>query len=76
MVDIQMPKMDGYTFVRRIRRDPETKHIPVVVLTSYEPMKDMFEVEGVKDYFLKSVNMEGLFKAIEKNLASRPSGEH
>ena len=68
IIDIKMPKMDGYTFVRRIKKDAETKNIPLIVLTSYEPMKDMFQLEGVSDYFVKSANMEGLLKTIEKNL--------
>jgi CheY-like chemotaxis protein len=73
ILDIKMPKMDGYTFVRRIKKNPETKNIPLIVLTSYEPMKDMFQMEGVNDYFVKSVNMEGLIKTIEKNLKARNS---
>jgi CheY-like chemotaxis protein len=68
VLDIKMPKMDGYTFVRRLKKDPSTKDIPLIVLTSYEPMKDMFQLEGVSDYFVKSVNMEGLLQTIEKNL--------
>ncbi|MBI3307453.1 MAG: response regulator [Candidatus Omnitrophica bacterium] len=72
ILDIKMPKMDGYTFVRRLKKDSETKHIPLIVLTSYEPMKDMFQLEGVQDYVVKSVNMESLLISIEKNL-KRPS---
>ncbi len=68
VLDIKMPKMDGYTFVRRLKKDDENKDIPVVVLTSYEPMKDMFQLEGVKDYFVKSVDMQGLIKAIDSYL--------
>ncbi|MBN1687714.1 MAG: response regulator [Candidatus Omnitrophica bacterium] len=71
VLDIKMPKMDGYTFVRRLKKDPETKDIPLIVLTSYEPMKDMFQMEGVNDYFVKSVNMDGLIKTIEKNLKGK-----
>ena len=70
ILDIKMPKMDGYTFVRRLKKEPESKDIPVIVLTSYEPMKDMFQLEGVTDYFVKSANMDALLKAIEKYLAS------
>lgn len=68
LLDIKMPKMDGYTFVRRLKKEADTRTIPLIVLTSYEPMKDMFKLEGVEDYFVKSVNMEGLVKTIEKNL--------
>lgn len=66
VLDIKMPKMDGYTFVRRLKKDAETKSIPLIVLTSYEPMKDMFQLEGVTDYYVKSANMDGLIKAVEK----------
>lgn len=74
LLDIKMPKMDGYTFVRRLKKDAETKTIPLIVLTSYEPMKDMFQLEGVDDYYVKSVNMDGLMKTIEKHLKTvKPS---
>ena len=72
ILDIKMPKMDGYTFVRRLKKEPDTKEIPLIVLTSYEPMKDMFQLEGVRDYFVKSANMKSLLEAIERNL-SKPS---
>ena len=71
ILDIKMPKMDGYTFVRRIKKDSETKEIPLIVLTSYEPMKDMFQMEGVNDYIVKSANMESLVKTIEKHLKKK-----
>ena len=70
ILDIKMPKMDGYTFVRRLKKDDETKDLPMIVLTSYEPMKDMFQLEGVSEYFVKSANMESLLKAVEKHLGA------
>ena len=71
ILDIKMPKMDGYTFVRRLKKEAGTKDIPLIVLTSYEPMKDMFQLEGVTEYFVKSVNMENLLKTVEKSLAGK-----
>lgn len=72
LLDIKMPKMDGYSFVRRLKKDPATKDIPLIILTSYEPMKDMFQMEGVSDYFVKSAAMEQLFKTIQERI-SNPS---
>ncbi len=72
VLDIKMPKMDGYTFVRRLKKDDDTREIPLIVLTSYEPMKDMFQLEGVHDYFVKSAEMQGLMKTIEKRLSKDP----
>ena len=68
LLDIKMPRMDGYTFVRHLKKDPAAASIPLIVLTSYEPMRDMFQMEGVNDYFVKSVDTEGLFERIKKNL--------
>ncbi len=68
LCDIKMPRMDGYTFVRHLKKDTETASIPLIVLTSYEPMKDMFQMEGVTDYYVKSVDTEGLFQTIKKHL--------
>ena len=74
ILDIKMPKMDGYTFVRRLKKEPESKDLPVIVLTSYEPMKDMFQMEGVNDYFVKSSNVASFLAVVEKNLkGSAPS---
>ena len=70
MLDIKMPKMDGYTLVRRLKKDDRTKDTPLIVLTSYEPMKDMFQMEGVYDYFVKSAEMEKLFASIAKRFSA------
>lgn len=68
ILDIKMPKVDGYTFVRHLKREDETREIPLIVLTSYEPMKDMFKLEGVQDYFVKSADIDNLLIAIKKHL--------
>ena len=35
LMDIQLPLMDGYEATRRIKADPETQKIPIIVVTSY-----------------------------------------
>jgi len=70
ILDIKMPKMDGYTLVRRLKKEEATKQTPLIVLTSYEPMKDMFQLEGVTDYFVKSANMENLMNTVAKHVSS------
>ena len=35
LMDIQLPVMDGYEAPRRIKSDPATKSIPIIVITSY-----------------------------------------
>jgi len=68
MVDIKMPRMDGYLFVRELKHEESTKNIPVIVLTSYEPMRDLFNIEGIQDYVIKSSDLSSLWKTISKHL--------
>jgi len=68
LVDIKMPRMDGYTFIREFKKKRDSVGVHVVVLTSYEPMKEMFELEGIRDYFVKTVELESLLQKIEQKL--------
>ncbi|PIQ86742.1 MAG: response regulator [Candidatus Omnitrophica bacterium CG11_big_fil_rev_8_21_14_0_20_45_26] len=68
MVDIKMPKMDGYQFVKELKKEEDCRQIPVIVLTSYEPMRELFGVEGITDYIVKSSDMTGLWKTLQKYL--------
>lgn len=68
ITDIKMPKMDGYTFARSLKKDEVKKKIPLIVMTSYEPMKDMFKMEGYTDYYVKSSDIKELCTIIERNL--------
>lgn len=40
LLDVMMPKLDGYEVLRRVRRDPATREIPVVMLTSKDLTED------------------------------------
>ncbi|HTL48600.1 MAG TPA: response regulator [Verrucomicrobiae bacterium] len=68
IVDVLMPKMDGYTFVRTLKRNEAIKATPVIVLTAKDKMKDLFELEGVKDYMVKPYRPEDLLKKVRSNL--------
>ena len=35
LMDVQLPTIDGYEATRRIKADPETRHIPIIAVTSY-----------------------------------------
>ena len=57
LADLMMPKMNGYEMIKRIREDPETKDIPIVILTNLNDRpEDIEKVKqlGVKEYIVKS----------------------
>ena len=69
--DIMMPNMDGYTFVRKVRADPQLSRVPVIILTAKDRMQELFIFQGVKDcdYIVKPFESEDLLKKIKDLLA-------
>lgn len=68
ILDILMPHMDGFTFVRALKR--LEKKIPVIVLTAKDKMRDLFELEGIHHYIVKPYHPEDLLKRIHTCLDS------
>ena len=66
IMDITMPKMDGYTVVRGIKADEKIKDIPIIILTGRDQMEDIFKMEGVKEYVVKPFEYEDLLEKIKK----------
>lgn len=57
VLDINLPSMDGYQVCRRIKRDPNTAHIPVIMLTSADSSDAALRglEAGADDYIPKDV---------------------
>jgi CheY-like chemotaxis protein len=70
LLDIMMPEMDGFETLKRIRNNPKTKPVPVIMLTSLNEMEDVKKCIGLgaNDYVLKPYNIEDLQTRIEKHL--------
>ncbi len=65
ILDVAMPKMDGYTFVLELKKTGKFKNLPVVMLTAKENIKGLFDMEGVSHYFIKPFVAEELMKTLE-----------
>lgn len=71
LLDIRMPKMDGYEVCRQIKRDPSTAHIPVIFISA-KAQEDEIQMgydAGAQDYLLKPFNMDDLIVRVSRLLA-------
>ena len=68
LLDILMPQMDGYTFLKELKRRKPDWNVPIIVLTAKSRMKELFEAEGVRDYMVKPYDAQDLLERIKKQL--------
>ncbi|MCK5069047.1 MAG: response regulator [Desulfocapsa sp.] len=71
LLDVVMPKMDGFQVCRKLKAFPKTKHIPVILLTSKSQKVDKFwgKKQGADMYLTKPFDKENLLDAVRKSLA-------
>ncbi|MGI6647891.1 MAG: response regulator [Bacillota bacterium] len=63
VLDVMMPKMNGFDVAAVLKNDPDTVNIPIVILSIIEDQGRGYRV-GVDLYFTKPINTEELLKAI------------
>ena len=67
LMDVVMPNLNGFQATRQITRNPETSHIPVIMLTGKDQETDRVwaERQGASDYLIKPPNETDLLKKIK-----------
>lgn len=75
ITDLHMAGMDGYSLCRKVRKNPNTAHIPLIVLTSVddEVSEQICSDLGADRYFLKPVSTELLRSAVAQAISARES---
>jgi PleD family two-component response regulator len=71
LMDVVMPKMNGFEAVKRLRQREETKAVPIVMVTTEAEMESMEAgyVSGCNDYVVKPIDRLELLTKV-KNLLS------
>lgn len=71
LLDLILPKIDGFEVLKRLREDPKTKETPIIILTNLEDMRDVNKALelGATTYLVKvSYNPEEVLEKIKKTL--------
>ena len=70
LLDLMMPGIDGFEVIRRLRADPKTADIQIVILSALTSNEDVikgFEV-GANDFIMKPIIMEKLLTCVVTHL--------
>ena len=76
VLDVMMPRMDGFEALKHLQADPETRDIPVIMLTAKAQDADIFRgwSSGVSSYLTKPFNPRELLTFVERIFQSMEDG--
>lgn len=71
VTDIILPKFDGFDLCRRLRENPDTRNIPVIIVTARDRRKDMAEGKeiGARAFLIKPFRSSELSRHIQSALS-------
>jgi len=71
--DYEMPNMTGFELVHALRRDPDLRQIPVIMLTARDSKRDMAQMRaaGASAYLVKPFSQDKCIALVERTLAER-----
>ena len=69
LLDVMMPGMDGFETCRRLKADPLTNHIPVVLVTALDGREDRIRQGGCEAYISKPISVMHFLETVKKHLS-------
>lgn len=72
LMDLRMPVMDGYKAIHEIRFNPQTRQIPIFVVSAWSSKKerDQARLAGADEFFVKPPDLNRLIEAIDVAVAA------
>jgi len=72
ILDLMMPKLNGWEFIEALRKDPVTRDTPIVVITAFpgEGLEDRAKQAGVFSLMVKPLNLTDLINTVALALRS------
>jgi CheY-like chemotaxis protein len=70
LLDLKMPGMDGYEALTHLKKDPQTRNIPILVMSAHavDPVQERLRVQdmGANDFFAKPLSLDALLGEIQR----------
>jgi two-component system response regulator VicR len=74
LLDLMMPDMDGWDVYQRMKADPASRNIPVIIVTARSQSIDRLlglQIAKVDDYIVKPFSPQELLKSVERVLGGK-----
>jgi CheY-like chemotaxis protein len=70
LMDVMLPRMDGFEATRKLRSEPEFKYTPIIALTALAMPSDRERclAAGMDEYISKPINLKALVRMIQSCL--------
>jgi len=76
-IDLELPRLDGISVIRNIRRSAQLSGVPVIIVSGHDPSR--YEAAalaaGCTDYLMKPIDFDRLDAILELNVSSAVDGE-
>jgi len=71
LMDLRMPRMDGFDAIRELRKDPDTAGIPIIAISAWASAKHKERAmeAGADEHFTKPVDLAKLLETINRLLS-------
>lgn len=71
LLDVLLAGEDGREICRRLKRDPITRHIPVIMLSAHSDAGKVADTSGADDFLEKPFDVDALIATVEKYVSPK-----